>query len=221
MSEGFEDMVDAAQAFFAELSCNNRKDWFEPRKTHYVTQIRKPAELFAELLAEDLSRLTGVAHAPKLFRIYRDVRFARDKSPYNPWLHILWRPASADGLAPGWFFSCASGELVLGLGVVSLKGPALTRYREWIDTRGDLVADAMTEVARTSGAQISNFGDASLKRVPKPYAADHPHADLLKRKGIAMMAPLPATWRKRGLLVSAHDHASDMLPLWRAFHDHL
>ncbi len=147
--------------------------------------------MFAELLAEDLSRQTGVAHAPKLFRIYRDVRFAKDKSPYNPWLHILWRPASADDLAPGWFFSCAPGELVLGLGVVSLKGPALTRYREWIDKRGDLVSDAMTEVARASGAQLSDFGAAPLTRVPKHYAADHPHADLLKRKGIAMMAPPP------------------------------
>ncbi|WP_168193058.1 DUF2461 domain-containing protein [Rhodophyticola sp. CCM32] len=221
MSDGFETMVDTAQGFFAELSANNRKDWFEPRKTQYNDDIRKPGELFADLLAEDISRLTGVSHTPKLFRIYRDVRFSKDKSPYKPWLHMLWRPADADDLAPIWFFSCAPGELLLGMGVVSLKGAALTRYRVWVDTWGDLAAEAMAEVTAATGAGLSTFGAPPLQRVPKPYPPDHPHAELLKRKGLAMMAPLPDTWRDRGLVGATNDRAKAMMPLWHAFHDHL
>jgi uncharacterized protein (TIGR02453 family) len=102
MSDGFAEMVVTAQGFFAELAANNSKDWFEPRKEQHASQIRRPAELLSEILAEDLSRLTGRSHAGKVYRIHRDVRFSKDKSPYNAHLHILW---SAGEGAPGWFLA--------------------------------------------------------------------------------------------------------------------
>ena len=77
--DSFTKMVDTAQAFFAELAAANTREWFEPRKAHYASAIRKPSELFAEVVSDELSSLTGVRHDAKLFRIYRDVRFSKDK----------------------------------------------------------------------------------------------------------------------------------------------
>ena len=72
--DGFTQMIDDSRAFFAELARNNSKAWFDPRKDHYNERIKKPAELFADLLTEDISVLTRIAHKSKVFRIYRDVR---------------------------------------------------------------------------------------------------------------------------------------------------
>jgi hypothetical protein len=63
----------------------------------YRDEIKKPAELMADLFAEDLARHTGKCRmVSKVFRIHRDVRFSKDKTPYNTHLHLLWsRPGDA------------------------------------------------------------------------------------------------------------------------------
>jgi len=57
MTDGFTQMIDDSNAFFTELAANNTKDWFTPRKDHYTANIKKPADLFAEILAEDFSQI--------------------------------------------------------------------------------------------------------------------------------------------------------------------
>ena len=212
MSTGFDDLIDRANRFFTELAANNSRDWFEQRKAYYTGQIRKPAELLAGLLAEDISRLTGVPHAPKLFRIYRDVRFSKDKTPYNPHLHMMWRPDARD--APGWFFGAAPSYLILGTGLMTLQGNALTRYRAHVDRDGAALAAAIEGDAKEVGADISDWGPPPLKRVPKPYAPDHPQADLLRRKALAITAALPPTWRDTGLVDAIGTLATALKPVW-------
>lgn len=81
MSDGFAEMIAQANGFFTQLRENNTREFFEAHKATYNSEIKKPAELLADLLAEDLARTTGQAHKPKLFRIHRDVRFSKDKTP--------------------------------------------------------------------------------------------------------------------------------------------
>ncbi len=99
MSDGFSELIDESNRFFLELKANNTREWFQDRKDFYTAEIKKPAELLADLLAEDLNRLTGVPHKPKLFRIHRDVRFSKDKTPYNAHLHFQWNRPDRD-MAP-------------------------------------------------------------------------------------------------------------------------
>lgn len=219
MADGFEAMVHDGQAFFRELAANNRKDWYEPRKEHYRDAIRKPAELFADLAAEDLSRLTGTAQKPKVFRLHRDVRFSKDKSPYNAHLHMLWSgglPGDA-----GFFFAVEPDSIWSGMGVFGLQGPLLTRYRQFIDRHGDAVSEALEILKQGIGAEISSYGPAPLKRVPKPYDPEHPHGDLLKRKGLALGANVPPDWEEIGLLKAFRRQAEAYLPLWRLIADGL
>ncbi len=212
MSDDFAGLIDTANAFFAELKANNRKDWFEPRKTHYRDAIRKPAELLADLLAEDLGRLTGKPQKPKVFRVHRDVRFSADKTPYNPHLHLMWSQAGVD-LAPVWFFGASPDYLIVGAGLPGLSGPALNRYRALVDEAGSELAAAI-ETAQANGAELSDWGPPPLKRVPKPYAPDHPQAELLKRKALTMSAPLPEGWRETGLVAGILAAAGMLHPVW-------
>ncbi len=212
MPDSFEQMVDAAQRFFLELARNNSKDWFAERKAHYESEIRKPAVLFADLVAQDLTALTGEALRSKVFRIYRDVRFSKDKTPLNTHLHLSWSPSTPE--SPTWFWGLSPEYFILGMGYMGLDAAGLQRFRALVDAEGDALTDAASEVGQKIGAQISDFGPAPLKRVPKPFAPDHPHADLLKRKAFALHAPMPNTWRDAGLVATVRQTAQALMPVY-------
>lgn len=207
MSDGFETMIRAAQDFFPKLRENNSKEWFEPQKAFYTAQIKKPAELMADLVAEDLTRLTGRTHKAKVFRIYRDVRFSKDKTPLNAHLHVSWTAPDA----PTWFWGLSPDYFLIGMGHMGFDGPRLTAFRGLIDQRGAALEQALNALPELS---LSDFGPEPLKRVPKPYAADHPHADWLKRKAFAVHAPMPTDWDSQGLVKAINSQAKRMLPLY-------
>ncbi|KMW56690.1 hypothetical protein AIOL_001645 [Candidatus Rhodobacter oscarellae] len=217
MSDGFVALVDRSVAFFAELRDNNTKDFFEPRKDFYTSEIKKPAELLAKVLGGEIGRATGRALKPKLFRIYRDVRFSKDKTPYNAHLHLSWTEPQSG--APAWFFGAAPDYLILGMGLMQIDGPALTRFRALVDAQGDALAADLAKAGAEAGVTISDWGPAPLKRVPKPYEQDHPHAALLKRKAFAAHGPLAPSWREEGLLPAVLRNVSAMLPLWKRLRD--
>ena len=221
MADGFEAMVEEALRFFTKLDKNNSKDWFEPHKAHYKEAIAAPAGFFADLMAEDLARLTGKAHTPKVFRIYRDVRFSKDKTPLNTHLHVMWSPADQAALAPSWFWGLAPSYFILGMGVMGLKGETLTRYRAFVDSWGDGLQDALAHAGDSVGAEISDWGPEPLKKVPKPYDADHPHADLLKRKALAVSAPMGDSWKRDGVLKATLARVEGLIPVWQQCDKHL
>ncbi len=207
MSDGFEALITRANAFFTRLAANNTRDFYEAHKAAYIAEIRKPAELLADLFAEDLAKHTGRAHTPKVFRIHRDVRFSKDKTPYTTHLHLMW---SRPGPAPAFFFGASPGYVILGMGMMGLEKDSLTSYRTMVDRRGDDLADAL----EASGAQLSDWGPDPLKRVPKPFDPDHPHAELLKRKTFAIHRDLPDGWQVDGLLKTLNTMIPAILPVW-------
>ena len=221
MSDGFDKMVDEALTFFTRLDANNSKAWFDPQKAYYKDAIAGPAGFFADLMAEDIARLTGQAHAPKVFRIYRDVRFSKDKTPLNTHLHLMWRPVGSDALVPSWFWGLSPSYFVMGMGVMGLKGESLTRYRAFVDRWGDGVQAALDGAADAVGASQSDWGPEPLRNVPKPYEPGHPHAELLKRKALAISAPMPDDWRDVGVLKASVHVAKGLRPLWEMFEKHL
>lgn len=214
MSDDYVALIDRARSFFTDLAANNDKAWFEPRKEIYAAEIRKPAERLADAVGARLAALTGQAHRAKVFRIHRDVRFSRDKSPYNPHLHIAWNCAGGKEAGRAWFFGAAPDYLILGTGFMGLTGAALDRYRALVDARGAEIEAALAEAAQVGGT-LSDWGPEPLKRVPKPYAPDHPQGDLLRRKALAVAAPLPEAWREVGVLAALDRVAGGLLPLWR------
>lgn len=211
-TDGFTDLIDRSITFFRELAENNNKDWYAPRKEYYTAQIKKPAELLGDVIRDDIARLTGREVTAKLFRIHRDVRFSKDKSPYNAHLHLMWRPTKEG--SPVWFFGASPQYLTVGMGVMGLSGTGLNTYRAMVDQQGDDLSEALDDARNAVDATISDWGPEPLKRVPKPYDVDHPHADLLKRKSLTLNTALAEDWRATGLQKAIVARMRGMMPVW-------
>ena len=116
---------------------------------------------------------------------------------------------------PSWFFGLAQDYFILGMGIMGLQGDSLARFRALVDRDGDALAGAISQAAERAGASISDWGPEPLKRVPKPYAQDHPHGDLLRRKALAVSAPMPEDWRSLGLVKATGERVQALLPVYR------
>ncbi|MDD9908981.1 MAG: DUF2461 domain-containing protein [Ahrensia sp.] len=177
-------------AFLRDLSSNNSRDWFHANKKRYETSVKAPAADVSAALADEVAHLTDTPHKAKIFRINRDVRFSKDKTPYNTHIHIALSPEEGGGVAPMWFFGLDTQKLVLGAGVFEFPKDRLDSWRERV--ADDDGADLLTILngLRANGARVA---EPSLKRVPKPWSSDHPHEDLLRRKGLSVWIDLPDT----------------------------
>ncbi|MGV6847512.1 MAG: DUF2461 domain-containing protein [Marinibacterium sp.] len=213
MTEDFVHLIEKSNNFFRELAENNNRDWFAPKKSFFTTEIQRPAERFSALLAEELSQRTKRSYKAKVFRIHRDIRFSKDKRPYNTHLHLLWSQ-TRPGPAPGWFFGSAADYLTMGCGLMKMEKAGLDRFRTEVADRGQGLVTALQTAADEVGATLAEYGPAALKRVPRPFPADHPRAELLKRKGLAVSAPLGADWQARGLPEAALRVVGGLMPVW-------
>ncbi len=169
--------------FLRSLAANNDRDWFNAHKADYKAQVEAPAKQFAAFVAAGLSAMTGDGIAHKVFRIYRDVRFSKDKTPYNTHVRIGWFAEGAGTIKRGFFFSLETDKTVFGAGSMDFGKQGLEIYREAIvdETKGAAVVVLLSKLGK-GGASLH---DAELKRVPRGYDADHPRAALLRRKSLA------------------------------------
>jgi uncharacterized protein (TIGR02453 family) len=171
--------------FLADLTENNDRAWFQPRKADYERLLKRPLEALCVALderfrARDIPLLADPARSP--FRIYRDVRFSKDKSPYktNVGASFPWT-AGGDG-RPGGYFHLSPGDIFVGGGVWHPEPARLAAFRRLVESdpgRVHAIVDA-PDFAATFGELM---GDR-LTRVPKGFPADHPDAELLKLKDI-------------------------------------
>ena len=175
---GFPD----TQAFLKDLAANNDRTWFNANKARYERVYKQPGEAFTAELRPRLEKLAGVKLGGRVFRIHRDVRFSKDKSPYNTHLHLGFQH-DRQGAEPrrrgGFYFGIDTTAVTLGVGAFDFAPADLDKYRKAVadDHEGGELAGIL---ARLGARQH----DADLKRVPAPYPADHPRAELLKRKGL-------------------------------------
>jgi uncharacterized protein (TIGR02453 family) len=180
---------DAIQ-FLADLAVHNERTWFQPRKGDYERLLKDPLEALCAVLAErfeaaGLPVRADPARSP--FRIYRDVRFSADKSPYKTHVSASF-PWAGEGGGVGAYFHFQPGEMFAGGGMWHPEPAQLAAWRQAVGGDLDTVKAALEspDFASTFG-RVS--GD-SLKRVPTGFAADHPGAELLKLKDVTFGRPL-------------------------------
>lgn len=183
-STGFPGFPAQAQQFLANLRDHNDRDWFNEHRQTYDQAVRGPGETLLACLEPELAALTGGPVSGRIFRIHRDIRFSKDKRPYNPHLRIAFpaRGGTGDVVACGYFFGLDPERVRLGAGGFDFAGPVLDAYRAAVaDPKKGPALEAI--LAKLAKAGLSVEGEA-LKRTPQPYAQDHPRADLLRRKGL-------------------------------------
>lgn len=170
-------LLPEARAFLAELEANNDRGWFNARKARYDTELKRPAEKLMAEISPILAAETGQMPRKKLFRPHRDVRFSEDKTPYHTHLHMMW--SLSDGRA--WMLGIAPSYATAGIGIMQFENDQLDRYRTAVaDDEGAALAEALEDGWRVD--------PPALKRIPTPYVADHPRADLLRHKGLVVWA---------------------------------
>ncbi|NJR13047.1 MAG: DUF2461 domain-containing protein [Phyllobacteriaceae bacterium] len=212
MSDGLNRLIAAARPILQALANNNTKETFEPLKPRFKAEVEAPAKLLAERFAEDVSRLTGTAHQDKVGRIYRDVRFSKNKAHYNTFIHVYWQ--APEGGGSGWLLNITADEVNFMTGLHQMEGEALQTYRTAIDRDGDTLAGIVVE-ARKSGMTLFDWGDPFFKRVPKPYDDNHPHAGLLRRKQLIVGISLDEARLSAGLPAALSQAAQDLLSFWQ------
>jgi uncharacterized protein (TIGR02453 family) len=174
---------DAVQ-FLVDLALHNERSWFQPRKGEYERLLKEPLEALCAALGErfqasSLPLRADPSRSP--FRIYRDVRFSADKTPYKTHVSASF-PWAGEGGGVGAYFHFQPGEMYAGGGMWHPEPAQLAAWRQAVDRDRELVE----AVLRRPGF-ADTFGEVSgdrLKRTPTGYAADHPAAELLKLKDV-------------------------------------
>jgi uncharacterized protein (TIGR02453 family) len=178
----FSGFRPEAIQFLADLADNNERSWFQPRKGDYERLLKTPLEELCVVLDQRF-RERGIpltadpARSP--FRIYRDLRFSKDKSPYktNVGASFPYIGGHADA---GGYFHLSPGEIYAGGGMWHPERERLTAWRALVDSGVGL--EALDDPAFV--ATFGSVGGDALSRVPAGFAKDHPRADLLKLKDV-------------------------------------
>jgi uncharacterized protein (TIGR02453 family) len=190
---GFER---AAIQFLADLAEHNDRAWFTPRKEQYEVLLKRPMEALVAALAVEFERRNVPLHAdPRRspFRIYRDTRFSRDKSPYKTHVaaSFAWL-GGPNGVAAstservhgsGAYFHFQPGEMYMGGGMWMPSNERLAAFRRTVLQDPDRVRRAIEDPGFV-GVFGGVHGQDVLKRLPAGYPADHPLADLFRWKDV-------------------------------------
>lgn len=163
------DAVD----FYIGLRADNSKTYWDGNKATWERAARGPMRALLASLPERYGPF-------RLFRPYRDVRFARDKTPYKAQI-----AAAGEGEGGTTYYLHLSADgLFVAAGYYHLATDQLARYREAVARAPGDGLPRLVAAAENAGFVIGGGADAPLKRVPRGWPAGHPRADLLRQKGL-------------------------------------
>jgi len=180
--------------FLSDLAANNDREWFKANRDAYDRYVQEPALEFINDFAAPLARISQHFVADSrtvggsLFRIQRDTRFSRDKSPYKANTGLQFRHIQGrDAHAPGFYLHLEPGECFMGVGLWHPETSVAYAIR-------DAIAEDPGRWKRVTRAKrfsdVFALGGEQLKRPPKGFDPDHPLLEDLKRKDFIASVPL-------------------------------
>ena len=172
--------------FLEELALNNRRDWFQANKSRYRADVQDPLLRFVADFEDRLRTISPhmVADARRsggsVFRIYRDVRFSKDKSPYKTNAGVHFRhEVGREVHGPGLYLHIEPGLVFAGAGLWRPNATTAGKIRQAIVDDPDRWCAIVDEAEFASTFTLEG---ESLKRAPRGFQADHPLIDHLKLK---------------------------------------
>lgn len=188
----FQGFPKSTFEFLQGLEKNNSKDWFDANRDTYDHSWKTPALDFIAALSGEMAQLSPpLQSVPKLNsslrRINRDVRFSKDKTPYNARLHLVFWAGTHPNRSAGFHFVIHSGGIGFGAGAFGFDAAALTAYRDavMVDEKRQALQKAL-QVAHRVGSELEA---PALARLPRGYVCDADWADLLRHKSVVARTP--------------------------------
>jgi uncharacterized protein (TIGR02453 family) len=180
----FSGFSPDALSFLRALKRNNRREWFQPRKEKYESLIKAPMLELIECLNQELARFAPHYIQPPqkaVYRIYRDTRFSKDKTPYKTHISAIFPRSNAvkrEGAV--FYFHFTEKELLVFGGVWSPERDELRAYRTLIQESHEELAEilAQPKLRRAFG----ELQGEQLSRMPKGFPVDHPAEGLLRQR---------------------------------------
>jgi uncharacterized protein (TIGR02453 family) len=163
----------AALDFYDDLEMDNTKSWWAAHKDTYDTAVKEPMTALVTALEAEFGKA-------KVFRPYRDVRFAKDKTPYKTHQGAF----VASGPATGWYVQVGAPGVRVGVGFYEASSPRLAGIRAAI--AHDLHGPELERIIDGLTAEGWSLGGETLKTTPRGYDADHPRIALLRHKSMTL-----------------------------------
>lgn len=175
--------MDKVLQFLQDLSENNNRDWFQDNKKRYEESKEKILFLTDVIINEikkfDTS-VQGVAPKDCVFRIFRDVRFSKDKRPYKTNFGSFICKGGRKSMNPGYYFHIEPGQSFIGGGIYMPPSDILRTVRSYMAEYAPEFLDIINEPGFKN--TFPEMYDHQLKTAPKGFPKDHQYIDLLKYK---------------------------------------
>jgi uncharacterized protein (TIGR02453 family) len=178
-------------AFFASLRRNNRREWFQPRKAIFEEKLKQPMrELVGAVNLAMRSFAPDYVTDPDkaIYRIYRDTRFSKDKTPYKDHIAAFF-PRRGDKASAGFYFAVSHKQVAIGGGIYMPEPETLFAVRQHLAERHQEFRKIAA--ARALRQLFVEVQGERLTRVPKGYPSDHPAVDLLRLKQYLLYVEMP------------------------------
>ncbi len=182
--------------FLKRLKKNNNRPWFEKHKSEYETTVKLPMQSLIVALQPHFAKFAPEYELhPKrsLFRIYRDTRFSKDKTPYKTHVaaHAALRGKPKGLGASGYYLHIEPGEVYFGAGVYMPESDQLKKIRKAVAIMSDEFLAVVN--GKRFNKMFSKLEGEKLQRVPVGYEANHPMAEWLKHKHFFVGASWPVS----------------------------
>ncbi len=180
--------------FLKNLKKNNNKPWFDEHRNQYETAKKDFEQLAAEVIKATAKFDDTIQHLqPKdcLFRINRDIRFAKDKTPYKTNFGMSLSKGGKKGLEAGYYLHCEPGAAFIGGGMWMPQPAELKKVRQEIDYNWEEFNSIVTDKKfKAAYSDINKSDEYTLSRPPKGYEETNPAIEYLKLKSFVAMKPV-------------------------------
>ena len=184
MKSKFPGFSPDALSFLRNLQRNNRREWFQPRKEKYEALIKAPMMDLVGCLNEELASFApNYLTLPQkaIYRIYRDTRFSKDKTPYKTHISCIFPRVTAVKRAGAvFYFHFTIKELLIFGGVYGPEREELIAYRALIQERHQELENILSNKKLRN--MLGTLQGEAMTRMPKGYPVDHPAESLLRQK---------------------------------------
>lgn len=183
----FDGFSKSTLHFFEELAQNNTKEWFDENRAIYELEVKARAESFVIAMGEKLIELSPTINAEprvnrSIFKINRDIRFSKDKTPYKAHLAIIFWDGGGRMESPSFYFHLGAQELMLGVGLYSFDKKILDEYRKSIvHPKHGAEFHQIVQKLKKKGFEVSG---KKYKKTPRGFDNEHPYAEYLLHGGV-------------------------------------